>query len=126
MQTELRIQATVLPGHRLEVCDPQLPDGAKVDVTVVVPEQRIYLRQSMLEYVATLPPGPLLHRTVEDANRSLQKERDAWRGASHNRYEIGIQPTVKTLNCCKIDLPDPQVSDPARIKMAMRSPRWPS
>jgi len=87
MQTELRIQATVLPGHRLEVCDPQLPDGAKVDVTVVVPEQRIYLRQSMLEYVATLPPGPLLHRTVEDANRSLQKERDAWRGASHNRYE---------------------------------------
>ena len=93
MQTELRIQATVLPGHRLEVCNPQLPDGVKVDVTVVVPEQRIYRRQSMLEYVATLPPGPLLHRTVEDANRSLQKERDAWRGASHNRYEIGIQRT---------------------------------
>jgi hypothetical protein len=78
MQTELRIQATVLPGHRLEVCNPQLPDGVKVDVTVVVPEQRIYRRQSMLEYVATLPPGPLLYRTVEDANSFVQRGRDAW------------------------------------------------
>jgi len=28
MQTTLRMEATVLPGHCLEVRDPQLPDGA--------------------------------------------------------------------------------------------------
>jgi len=32
----------------------------------------------MLEFLATLPPGPLLFKTAEEANKYLQEERDAW------------------------------------------------
>ena len=39
MQTTLRLETTILPGHRLEIRDPELPDGAKVEVIVVLPEQ---------------------------------------------------------------------------------------
>ncbi|HJT76467.1 MAG TPA: hypothetical protein VJ739_04625 [Gemmataceae bacterium] len=78
MQSALRLEATVLPGHRLEINDPALPEGAKVEVIVVLPEAPVPARQSMLEFLATLPPGPLLFRTPEEANRYIQEERDSW------------------------------------------------
>ncbi|MCI0459510.1 MAG: hypothetical protein L0Z62_21375 [Gemmataceae bacterium] len=37
MQTALRMETTVLPGHRLEISAPELPEGAKVEVIVVLP-----------------------------------------------------------------------------------------
>lgn len=78
MQTTLRIETTVLPGHRVEVSAPELPEGAKVDVFVVLPEQRFPRRRSMLEFLATLPPGPLLFKTPQEADQYIQKERDEW------------------------------------------------
>ncbi len=73
-----RIETTVLPGHRLEISVPEMPVGAKVEVIVVLPEKPIPPRRSMLEFLATLPPGPLLFKTPEEANRYLQEERDSW------------------------------------------------
>ena len=35
-------------------------------------------RQSMLEFVQSLPPGPALFRNPEEADRFLREERDAW------------------------------------------------
>jgi hypothetical protein len=78
MHLALRIETTILPGHRLEISDPQLPEGVKVEVIVVLPEKPVQARQSMLEFLKTLPPGPLLFPTPEDANRYIQVERDAW------------------------------------------------
>ncbi len=78
MQTALRMETTILPGHRLEISDPELPEGVKVEVIVVLPEQPAPARRSMLEFLATLPPGPVLFQTPEDANRSIQEERDSW------------------------------------------------
>jgi hypothetical protein len=78
MQTTVRMETTVLPGHRVEISDPKLPEGTKVEVIVVVPEQPAPTRRSMLEFLATLPPGPLLFKTPEDANRYIQEERDSW------------------------------------------------
>jgi hypothetical protein len=77
MQTTLRMETTVLPGHRVEVTNPELPEGTRVEVIVVLPEKPVR-RQSMLEFLATLPPGPLLFQTPEDANRYIQEERDSW------------------------------------------------
>ena len=37
MQSTLRLKATVLLGHRLEVHSPELPEGATVEVIVVLP-----------------------------------------------------------------------------------------
>ncbi len=78
MPTTLRLETTVLPGHRLELSDPGLPDGARVEVIVVLPEQPQPRRMSMLEFLATLPPGPLLFKTPEEADRHIQEERDSW------------------------------------------------
>ncbi len=78
MQTSLRIETTVLPGHRVEVSAPELPEGAKVDVFVVLSEQSFPRRRSMLEFLATLPPGPLLFKTPQEADQYVQKERDQW------------------------------------------------
>lgn len=39
MQAALRLETTVLPGHRLEITAPELPEGARVEVIVVLPAQ---------------------------------------------------------------------------------------
>jgi hypothetical protein len=78
MQTSLRMETTILPGHRLEISNPEFPDGATVEVIVVLPEQPKPRRMSTLEFLATLPPGPLLFKTPEEVNRYIQEERDSW------------------------------------------------
>jgi len=78
MQTTLRLQTTVLPGHRLEVSAPELPEGAKVEVIVVLPKQPEPRRMSMLEFLETLPPGPLLFPTWEEYEQYLREEKDSW------------------------------------------------
>ena len=77
METTIRKAATVLPGGRLELCDPGLPDGARVDVTVVVREQA-QRRTSMLEFVESLPPGPRAFPTWDEYERHLREEKEAW------------------------------------------------
>ena len=54
------------------------PEGARVEVIVVLPAAPPPQRRSMLDLLAALPPGPLLFKTPEEANRYLQEERDAW------------------------------------------------
>jgi hypothetical protein len=39
MLSALRLEATVLPGNRIEVSAPELPEGAKVEVIVLIREQ---------------------------------------------------------------------------------------
>jgi hypothetical protein len=75
MQTTLHIETTVLPGNRVEFSAPELPEGTKVEVIVMVPAPR---RQSMLEYLKTLPPGPLVFKTPAEVDAYLQEERNAW------------------------------------------------
>jgi hypothetical protein len=78
MPTNLRLETTVLPGHRLEISDPQLPEGAKVEVIVVLPDQPKPPRMSVLEFLESLPPGPRAFPTWEEYERHLQEEKDAW------------------------------------------------
>ena len=78
MQTALRMETTILPGHRLEISSPDLPEGATVEVIVVLPEALPPRRVSMLEFLKTLPPGPLVFKTPEEVNRYMQEERDSW------------------------------------------------
>lgn len=78
MSTTLHLQTTVLPGHRLEISNPQLPEGATVAITVVVPEAAARPKMSMLEFLATLPEGPRAFATWEEYERHLQEEKDSW------------------------------------------------
>ena len=78
MQPALRLETTVLPGHRLEVSAPELPEGVKVEVIVVLPEQPEPRRVSMLEFLESLPPGPRAFPTWEEYEKHLREEKNAW------------------------------------------------
>ncbi len=72
----ITITGTVTNG--VVVPNSPLPEGAKVEVIVVSPATVPPKRRSMLEVLATLPPGPLLFKTPEEADRFLKEERDSW------------------------------------------------
>jgi hypothetical protein len=78
MQTAFRVHTTVLPGHRIEIAAPELPEGDTVEVIVVLSRPANGLKKSMLDYVKTLPPRPLLYKTPEQADEYLKEERDSW------------------------------------------------
>jgi hypothetical protein len=78
MQAVLRIETTVLPGHRLEVTASELPEGTKVEVIVVLPDQPKPRRPSMLEFLESLPPGPHAFKTWEEYEQHLREEKEAW------------------------------------------------
>lgn len=78
MQAALRLETTVLPGHRLEISAPELPEGAKVEVIVVLPEKPQRQFASALEFLESLPPGPRAFPTWEEYERHLQEEKDSW------------------------------------------------
>ena len=77
MQKALRLETTVLPGHRLEICSPELPEGAKVEVVVVLPDAP-QERIPMLDLIASLPPGPRAFATWEEYETYLREEKDSW------------------------------------------------
>ena len=78
VQTALQMRTTILPGHRLEITAPELPEGATVQVIVLMPETAASPKRSMLEYLKTLPPCPLLFPTPPDAARYMREQRDSW------------------------------------------------
>ncbi len=78
MDTTLRMETTVLPGHRLEVTAPELPEGAKVEVIVVLPAKPQPRFPSALEFLESLAPGPRAFKTWEEYERHLQEERNSW------------------------------------------------
>ena len=56
MQTALRLETTILPGHRLEVSSPRLPEGVRVELIVVLPDRVGPRPSSALEYLPSPPP----------------------------------------------------------------------
>jgi len=80
MQPALRLETTVLPGHRLEITAPELPEGVKVEVIVVFPPKPEPRRMSMLDFLESLPPGPSPRAfpTWEEYEQHLREEKDAW------------------------------------------------
>ena len=66
MRAALRTETTVLPGHRLEISAPELPEGAKVEVIVILADKPEPRRMSMLEFLESLPPGPRAFKTWEE------------------------------------------------------------
>ena len=78
MQSALRLETTVLPGHRVEVSVPELPEGAKVEVIVVLPHKPAPRFESALDFLESLPPGPRAFPTWEEYEQHLREEKDAW------------------------------------------------
>lgn len=78
MQTTLRLETTILPGHRLEITNQDLPDGARVEVIVVVPGKLGAPFPSALEFLESLPVGPRAFKTWDEYEKHLREGRDSW------------------------------------------------
>lgn len=81
MQAALRLTARVQAGHRLEINSPELPEGADVDIFVVMPESAtkpVGEPVPLMEFLDSLPPGPRSAATWEEIERHLQEDRDSW------------------------------------------------
>ena len=77
MQAAYRTQTTILPGHRIEITAPELPEGDTVEVIVVLAPKPNAKGQSVLEIIESLK-GHRLFQTPEDVDKYLQQERDSW------------------------------------------------
>ncbi|MCS7208678.1 MAG: hypothetical protein NZ874_03820 [Fimbriimonadales bacterium] len=78
MEPVLRIRTRVLPGHRIEIYSPQLPEGAEVEVAVsALPLQP---RCSLAQLMRERPPSdtPQAVDSWEQYEQLLQQERDEW------------------------------------------------
>jgi hypothetical protein len=71
------METTVLPGHRVEVSAPELPEGTRVEVLIVPEATPLPIRRSALEIIESLH-GHRLFQTPQEAQRHLQEERNAW------------------------------------------------
>lgn len=78
MKTTIRTATTVLPGRRVEVEVPELPEGTAVEVFVVSPDTASTGFASALDFLESLPVGPRAFRTWEEYERHLREERAAW------------------------------------------------
>ena len=83
MQSALRIETKVLPGNKMEIIlpadTPSNSVGQTVEVIVLLPEQKPVLeRQSILKFLEEIHRQRPVGRSVEEINRDLQAERDAW------------------------------------------------
>ncbi|MBY0229474.1 MAG: hypothetical protein K2W96_09365 [Gemmataceae bacterium] len=79
MRAALKLESKVLPGHRLEITAPDLPEGETVEVIVVLPTKPETKRfASALDFLESLPPGPRPFKTWEEYEQFLKEEKDAW------------------------------------------------
>jgi hypothetical protein len=74
--TAIQFQTTVLPGHRIEVSAPELPEGSSATVFVVLAETALPKRR--LSDILAGYPGGQLFRTAEEVDAYLRAERDSW------------------------------------------------
>ncbi len=71
----LELRTSILPGGRIEVQSPDLPEGREVTIRIVLdagPPKRP-LSEILKDY-----PGGQLFRTVEEVDRYINEERDSW------------------------------------------------
>jgi hypothetical protein len=78
MRPAIHTTANVLPGNKIEVSSPELPEGQTVDVIVVLPESDTSKGRDVMEVLRGLPPGPRSAPTWDEVERLFREERDAW------------------------------------------------
>jgi hypothetical protein len=79
MESALHTTTRVLPGNRIELSSPQLQEGQTVDVYVFPQHKTLTKRkQSLMDFIKSLPPGPRSAKTWEEVERNFQEERDSW------------------------------------------------
>lgn len=77
----VRLHAVVQPGHRVEVESPDLKVGDEVEVLVLQTSPAATApRRHILDVLDSVPADLRGRRTVEEVDRAMDEERDAWDG----------------------------------------------
>lgn len=81
MEKAIRLRTTVLAGHRIEIIHPQLPEGADVELIVLV-EEPPRARKTLYQRFLETPTGrsPQAVATWEEYEQLLREERLRWDG----------------------------------------------
>jgi hypothetical protein len=77
MQSIIHLTTKVLDGHRVEICDPNLPEGQSVEVILYPTVAKPAEVTSVLSVVESLK-GHRLFSTPQDVDRYLHEERSSW------------------------------------------------
>lgn len=83
MQSALRIEVKVLPGNKIEI---ELPSdsgfnqvGQTIEVILLLPDKStVSTANSIQDILAEIHSQRPSSRSIEEINRDLQAERDAW------------------------------------------------
>jgi hypothetical protein len=78
MQSALHTTTKVLPGNKIEINAPELPEGTSVEVFLVLPVPPELQHRSVLEFLDSLPAGPRSSKTWTEIEQRIQEERDSW------------------------------------------------
>ena len=78
MNAAYHTTATVLPGHRIEITAPELPEGQHVQVVVIsAPVPAPKTGPSALDIIESLK-GHRLFQTPEEVDQYINEERNSW------------------------------------------------
>jgi hypothetical protein len=75
MLSGLRQKAIVKPGGVVEICSPELPTGATVEVIVLVELPNDESPRSLTSFIGTVKG---CFATPEEVDQFIRQERDAW------------------------------------------------
>jgi len=84
VQAALKLKTRVLPGRRIEVTAPELPEDEEVEVIVVLPEDVALPAkgredvQGVWDYVRSLQPVQRTPEEWAEIEREFHEERDSW------------------------------------------------
>jgi hypothetical protein len=97
MQTALRLETTILPGHRLEISAPELPEGARVEVIVLWPEQPKPRVRSALEPQVAPGATKVSGGSLEEQFRELVRRWKAERGQTSSAVKMAATPAYRQI-----------------------------
>jgi hypothetical protein len=76
MSVTLQFNTTVLPGHRIQIESPDLPEGLVAFVTVKL--ESAPLEKRPLSEILAGYQGKKLFKTAEEVDAYMREERDSW------------------------------------------------
>ncbi|MHC5933593.1 hypothetical protein [Nostoc sp.] len=75
MLNGLRQQAIVKPGGVVEICSPELPAGATVEVIVLIESPPKHSEKPLTSFIGSARGS---FATPEEVDNFIRQERDAW------------------------------------------------
>jgi len=75
MLKELRQKAIVKPGGVVEICSPELPIGATVEIIVLIETPTYQSKKSLTSFIGSAKGS---FATPEEVDKFIRQERDAW------------------------------------------------